>query len=84
MGQAFRIGAQAVGLQFHVELPLEPPASQLELWLEQDRDFVVGALGPAGVERIRADVGRWGAQVARQGERLIANLLDQLMVPISL
>ncbi|QVL52926.1 MAG: gamma-glutamyl-gamma-aminobutyrate hydrolase family protein [Cyanobium sp. M30B3] len=72
--QAFRIGARAVGLQFHVEVQPE----QLELWLEQDRDFVVGALGPGGVQAIRADAERWGAQVARQGERLIANLLDQL------
>jgi GMP synthase-like glutamine amidotransferase len=72
--QAFRIGARAVGLQFHVEVLPE----QLELWLEQDRDFVVGALGPGGADRIRADAHRWGAQVARQGARLIANLLDVL------
>jgi len=72
--QAFRVGVRAVGLQFHVEV--QP--SQLEQWLEEDRDYVVGALGPGGVERIRADAERWGTQVARQGERLIANLLDQL------
>ena len=72
--QAFRIGPRAVGLQFHVEVRPD----QLELWLEQDRDFVVGALGPGGVQAIRADAERWGTQVARQGERLIANLLDQL------
>jgi GMP synthase-like glutamine amidotransferase len=72
--QAFRIGARAVGLQFHVELLPE----QLELWLRHDRDYVIGALGAGGVERIRADGRRWGAQVARQGERLIANLLDLL------
>ncbi len=72
--QAFRIGPRAVGLQFHVELLPE----QLELWLRHDRDYVIGALGAAGVERIRADGRRWGAQVARQGERLIANLLDLL------
>jgi len=72
--QAFRIGARAVGLQFHVEVQPE----QLELWLEQDRDFVLGALGPGGVQAIRADAERWGAQVARQGQWLVANLFDQL------
>jgi GMP synthase (glutamine-hydrolysing) len=72
--QAFHIGPRAVGLQFHAEVLPE----QLELWLEQDRDYVRGALGPDGVERIRADARRWGAQVARQGERLIANILDLL------
>jgi GMP synthase-like glutamine amidotransferase len=72
--QAFRIGARAVGLQFHVEVLPE----QLELWLEQDHDYVRGALGPDGVERIRADARRWEAQVMGQGQRLIANLLDLL------
>ena len=72
--QAFRIGARAVGLQFHIELLPE----QLELWLSHDRTYVLEALGADGVERIRADGRRWGAQVARQGGRLIANLYDLL------
>jgi GMP synthase-like glutamine amidotransferase len=72
--QAFRSGPRVVGLQFHAEVLPE----QLELWLEQDLDYVRGALGPDGVERIRAAARRWGAQVARQGERLIANILDLL------
>lgn len=77
--QAFRIGARAVGLQFHVEVQPD----QLELWLDEDRDYVLGALGPGGEERIRADAERWGVQVARQGERLIANLLDQLSAEVA-
>lgn len=72
--QAFRIGARAVGLQFHIELLPE----QLELWLSHDRTYVLEALGADGVERIRADGLRWGPQVARQGGRLIANLYDLL------
>jgi GMP synthase (glutamine-hydrolysing) len=75
--QAFRIGARAVGLQFHVEVLPE----QLELWLEQDGDYVREALGPDGVDRIRADARRWGPQVARQGGLLVANLLDQVTAP---
>jgi len=77
--QAFRIGARAVGLQFHVEVQPD----QLELWLEQDQDYVREALGPDGVERIRADARRWGAQVMSQGERLIANLLDLLTAEVA-
>ena len=77
--QAFRIGARAVGLQFHVEVRPE----QLELWLQDDRDYVLGALGPGGVERIRADAACCAAEVARQGERLIANLLDQLTAAVA-
>lgn len=72
--QAFRIGPRAVGLQFHVELDPE----QLEQWLAQDRDYVIGALGADGVDRIRADARRWSDRVARQGRRLVGNLLDQL------
>jgi GMP synthase-like glutamine amidotransferase len=72
--QAFRIGPRAVGLQFHVEV--EP--RQLERWLEEDCAYVIGALGSDGVDRIRADARRWGERVARQGRRLVGNLLDQL------
>ena len=61
--------------------PLRP--EQLELWLQDDRDYVLGALGPGGVERIRADAACWAAEVAGQGERLIANLLDQLTVAVA-
>lgn len=75
--QAFRIGARAVGLQFHVEVLPE----QLELWLEQDGDYVREALGPDGADRIRADARRWGPQVTRQGGLLVANLLDLLTAP---
>jgi GMP synthase-like glutamine amidotransferase len=72
--QAFRIGARAVGLQFHVEVQPD----QLELWLEQDRNYVLEALGHGGVEAIRANARRWGTQVTRQGQQLLTNLLDHL------
>jgi len=62
---------------------VEVQPDQLELWLDEDRDYVLGALGPGGEERIRADAERWGVQVARQGERLIANLLDQLSAEVA-
>lgn len=72
--QAFRLGPRAIGLQFHVEL--EP--SMLERWLLEDGDYVVGALGPDGPARLRADAQRWGERLQQRGRRLITNLFDQL------
>lgn len=72
--QAFLLGPRAVGLQFHVEL--EPP--QLATWLEQDMAYVIEALGPDGPALVRQQAQRWGARVARQGRRLVANLFDAL------
>ena len=71
--QAFRVAPAAYGLQFHVELQ----ADTLELWLLEDEAFVVGALGPDGPQRIRADAQRWGVALQREGRRLIGNLFNQ-------
>jgi len=72
--QMFRLGRMAVGLQCHLEV--EP--AMLERWLIEDRDYVIGALGIDGPDRLRADAGRWGERVAATGRRLVANLFDQL------
>lgn len=72
--QAFRLGPRAIGLQFHVEV--EPP--MLERWLVEDADYVVGAFGPEGPARLRADGQRWGERLQQRGRCLVANLLDQL------
>ena len=72
--QAFRLGSRAIGLQFHLEVE----APQLALWLEQDRDYVIGALGAEGPARIAADAERWLPQLQLRGRRLVDNLLDQL------
>ena len=72
--QAFRIGQHAWGLQFHVEME----AAGIEGWLSEDADYVRGALGPDGAERIRDGADRWGEAVATSGRRLIHNLLAQL------
>jgi len=34
----------------------QPPPDQLELWLDEDRDYVPGALGPGGEERLIANL----------------------------
>jgi hypothetical protein len=50
----------------------------LESWLEEDGDYVRQALGPDGVEQLRAGRARWGEEGERQGRRLINNLLDRV------
>jgi GMP synthase-like glutamine amidotransferase len=74
--QMFRIGHQAYGLQFHVEVA----DASLERWLDEDGDYVRMALGPGGAEAVRAGRDRWGEAGERQGRRLINNLLDRLSV----
>jgi GMP synthase (glutamine-hydrolysing) len=69
--QMFRIGRRAYGLQFHIEVSAEA----LEHWLVEDAAFVGGALGAAGVERVRADGRRWLEAVRQPWCRLIDNLL---------
>jgi GMP synthase-like glutamine amidotransferase len=71
--QMFRIDHHAHGLQFHVEVT----DAALECWLDEDGDYVRQALGPDGVEQIRAGQARWGEEGERQGRRLINNLLDR-------
>ena len=72
--QLFRIGHHAHGLQFHVEVT----DAALEVWLDEDGDYVRMALGPDGVEQVRACQARWGEEGERQGRRLINNLLDRI------
>jgi len=52
--------------------------AMLERWLLEDGDYVVGALGPDGPARLRADAQRWGERLQQRGRRLITNLFDQL------
>jgi GMP synthase-like glutamine amidotransferase len=72
--QMFRIGHLAHGLQFHVEVA----DGSLERWLEEDGEYVRTALGPDGLEALRAGHQQWGPMVERQGRRLIHNLLDRV------
>jgi GMP synthase (glutamine-hydrolysing) len=69
--QAFRIGDRIFGLQFHCELAAETIA----LWVREDAEYVAGANGPGGGERILADTRRYMAEAARVGDRLLGNIL---------
>lgn len=72
--QFFRLGQHAWGLQFHVEVG----ADALSRWLDEDHDYVRGALGPGGAERLREGQRLWGDAVARTGTRLIHNIFDRI------
>lgn len=73
--QMFRLGRRQYGLQFHIELD-EP---DVEAWLAADPDYVRGALGPDGAERIRRDTSRFLPRFRERGDRW----LDRLLVCMS-
>jgi len=73
--QAFRIGRHAFGLQFH----LETDAALVRTWVDEDSDFVRGALGPAGPATIIAMCEEATQAMRLTGERLVRNILDEMI-----
>jgi GMP synthase (glutamine-hydrolysing) len=69
--QAFHIRNRAFGLQFHCELG----ADMIAAWVRDDADYVLGANGPGGGERILADTQRFMPEAAQVGDRLLRNIL---------
>ena len=73
--QAFRIGSHAYGLQFHVETD----AATVRRWAEEDAEFATRALGPGGPAAIIAESGAKTRAMSKTGQRLIENILGQLL-----
>lgn len=73
--QMFRLGRRQFGLQFHVELN----AVDIEAWVAADGDYVRGALGAAGAERIRRDTARFMPRFEAKTERLLDNLVRAMV-----
>jgi GMP synthase (glutamine-hydrolysing) len=69
--QAFRLRQHLFGLQFHCELRGDTIAT----WVRDDADYVAGANGPGGGERILADTERFMPAAARAGDLLLRNIL---------
>lgn len=69
--QFFRLGKNAFGLQFHVEVTAE----QVAQWVVDDAAFVHAAGGLGNGARILADTERLMPEHRVQGDRLIRNLL---------
>jgi GMP synthase (glutamine-hydrolysing) len=75
--QAFRIGSNAFGLQFHVETD----AALVREWAQDDSEFVRSALGPDGPSRIIAMCEEALPAMRRVGERLVGNILGEMLAP---
>jgi GMP synthase (glutamine-hydrolysing) len=75
--QMFRLGRNQYGLQFHVELE----DSDLDAWLAADADYVRGALGADGVERIRRDTARYLPRFRERGDRWLDRLISTILAP---
>ena len=75
VNQAFRLGRHAYGLQFHVETD----AALVRTWAKEDSDFACGALGPDGPATITAMCEEASRAVRATGERLLGNILDELL-----
>jgi GMP synthase (glutamine-hydrolysing) len=73
--QAFRIGMRAFGLQFHVETD----AALVRSWAEEDAAFARSALGPNGPTTLVATCEESSDKVRGTGERLIANILGEML-----
>ncbi|HTQ03946.1 MAG TPA: gamma-glutamyl-gamma-aminobutyrate hydrolase family protein [Polyangiaceae bacterium] len=69
--QMYRLGRRQFGLQFHIELH----ASDVEAWLAADADYVRGALGVDGIERIRRDTGRFMPRFEERTDRWLDALV---------
>ena len=70
--QVFRIGQHAIGVQCHWELSSE----SLERWIQEDHDYVVGALGSGGPSQLRSHWQRLEAEIQQQGRTFFTNVFD--------
>lgn len=75
--QGFQLGQRQFGLQFHCELD----SAQIEDFLREDHDYVITANGAGGVERVRRETPRHIADFRALGERLLTNILRQMLAP---
>ena len=71
--QAFRVGPNALALQFHAEMGLDP---RFETWVDQWPHDIAAAGTTA--ERLRADHAQHGARVVAAGRAMIADWLANL------
>ena len=69
--QMFRLKNRVFGLQFHPEVD----ENDIVRWVEEDAEYVEGALGPAGAARIVADMKRYMPRFRERGDRLLDNIV---------
>jgi GMP synthase-like glutamine amidotransferase len=69
--QGFQLKRRLFGLQFHCELDTQ----HVHAFLREDRDYVLKANGPHGVEGIQRDTARLMGSFQALGDRLLRNIL---------
>ena len=69
--QMIRLKTRLFGVQFHPEVD----ESDILRWVEEDAEYVDGALGPSGAARIVADTKRFMPRLRQNGDRLLDNLV---------
>jgi len=74
--QAFRIGARAFGLQFHVEAD----AALAKRWAVEDADFVRSARGEDGQAAVIAESDRLTDAARATGDRMIRNIVGCMLL----
>jgi GMP synthase-like glutamine amidotransferase len=73
--QAFRLGWRAYALQFHCELAKD----DVGMWVREDADYVRESNGPEGGAQILADTERHFATAKPVWDRLLRNIIDQML-----
>jgi GMP synthase (glutamine-hydrolysing) len=73
--QMYRLGRRQFGLQFHVELR----EADVATWIEADREYVLGALGPEGPARITREARLYLPRLTERGDRLLDNIVKALL-----
>lgn len=73
--QMLRLKTRVFGVQFHPEVD----ESDILRWVEEDAEYVEGALGPGGAARIVADTKRFLPRLRRNGDRLLDNLVRAMI-----
>jgi GMP synthase (glutamine-hydrolysing) len=72
--QMFRLKNRVFGVQFHPEVD----ETDIVRWVEEDAEYVEGALGPAGAARIVADMKRYMPRFRERGDRLLDNIVRSM------
>jgi len=73
--QAFRLGWRCFALQFHCELS----AGDVGTWVREDAEYVREYNGPAGGAQILADTERHFADTQPVWDRLLRNIIGQML-----
>ena len=69
--QMIRLKTRVFGVQFHPEVD----QADIERWVVEDAEYVEGALGPDGSDRILADTKRYMPRFKERGDRMLDSLV---------